>query len=184
MEAPSLNPEPLLSSDQLTQLETLCISLCQKEFDRLGPLSQREVADFLIRHGVTTNLYSLFVGLTLHGGVGTPGLIQGVFGTRGVSEFILNLSDRLSIMLAVEDFELLALANTLAHGITRTKVTTAKSQSLIPPQTLSNLRVGFEDTVMLLIDNFWLITLVLLYLFEGYKRFLPPGETMKPMPEG
>ena len=86
--------------------------------------------------------------------------------TPVLMDFILNLTDRTSIQLAMVDIDRLALISEVVLAVCYTKVNPVETnKSLLIKEVNDGLYINPEALTILLKENFWLLVLYLLTVF-------------------
>lgn len=142
-----------LDKDSLTAVSELIIESMDIEFSRvIGEKQQMIVFDFLHRLYLSTDLYSFFLPINL------VNLSHEIYESEVLRDFILNLSERVSIGLAYRDFNLTYLINSIVVATCRNKMNPrGNHKSLIPEQINQTIYVDQDHVRACLKDNFWLL---------------------------
>lgn len=172
-----------LTMDELVYVETAFRQSLNDELARLGAYNETllsQLVQFVALKGCELKIHTLL----------TPGsieiLTEEVFSDVNIRDFVLGLTDRIFLQLSVFDMEDNvdnALYQTLASILTRHQPVQAdswsngKSKSFCPPRVLDSLNENsFSYCVILLRNNAWLITLILIALYgnSAIQSFMTP----------
>lgn len=164
LKTPPLTPESprkgLLTFEGLNIMKELVIKIFDAELSRPRSLKEAEVLkSFFLSLYFEQRLYTLFIPRHL------IDLSESVFTESCVRDLVLNLTDRVSVLLAVEDFDLDAVAETITQGVCFNKTAVDDRYSLINSDLRMSFEVKYEDVKGYLVNNFWLTCLVILYMF-------------------
>lgn len=149
----TLGSTQVLDRDSLKMIQDLVVESMDIEFTRVvGEKHQMVVFDFLHRLHLTTNWYSFFLPINL------VNLSREIYESEVLRDFILNLSERVSLGLAFQEFNLTYLINSIVVATCRTKINPqGNHKSLIPEQINQTIYVNQDHVRACLKDNFWLL---------------------------
>lgn len=152
-----------ISFEQLEIAKEVVVAAFDREIQRItSGENETRIKTFFLQLYFEERLHTFFIPKNLQS------LAEGIFTDVNVRDFVLNFSDGVALMLAVSDFPVDRLINTIAYGMTLNKkpVETGKpSLCLIQENLRASIEVREENLVNLLEDNFWLVCLILLYQF-------------------
>lgn len=148
----------MISTSDFVHYGDLFRGLIASEYRRLPPENRVKVKGFLLEYIHETTLSGFFVAARI------SRLRERIFGDSVIQTFILGLTYRFSIMVATSDNEPTELVTTIMTGLNR--ALGEYSSSLIPEPIYRNLDIDKVETEKTLLNNFWLVTMVLVYLFD------------------
>lgn len=163
---PDDSNEKELSYDQLMQVVDIVIISVDVELSRLIVEKElTEALDYLIRLFLEKDYFSYF---SLQSSAKT---IEEIFERPVIRDYVLNLTERVSMTIAFDEIQQNALIKTVVRAVTRNKV--QSENTLIIKEVAESIYVNPEVLTILLKDNFWLIVLYLVSLYfyqsEAYK---------------
>lgn len=116
-------------------------------------------------------------------------IVEMVFNNISIRDFILNLTDKIAILLSVNEIDEELIIGTLVNGLCINKEktlinnTVSNSLSLIPEQLKQAIYLDGEELVNLFKSNYWLVVLVLVHIFfnetETFKESIKNNQSVK-----
>lgn len=97
-------------------------------------------------------------------------MTESIFVRESVRDFILSLTDQITIMLSVEDIKFDKLVNTILEGVYKNKKDS--KYSLIPRTVKDQLSIDKDELFNILDNNAWVVCIyVLLLVYTGTSTY-------------
>ena len=149
-----------LKSDEFDFMASIVVQAIDVEFARLVNASEREsVSVWLTDFYINTKLHTMFVERHI------AGVVENIFGDIPVRDYILTLTDRINILLTLDDLSRASIIETLVIGFTLSRYEGTASLSVMPLGIATAIKIDYDAAIMFLNDNAWYVTLILIFLF-------------------
>lgn len=160
-----------LSMDELSNIGSLVVNTYDDELNRRYMVMTESntighaIRIYLNTFIMTKRLYSLFVLSVL------KEIESEIFTNKDIRDFILNVTDRISIMLSVTDVDIDRLIESIVEGMARNRPADIdNSHSIVNHKVQAQIKIEPAALRDLLKDNFWLVCLVVYYLFGSTSK--------------
>lgn len=153
----------MLSADHLFDVTEAVVTSFDIEFSRTLDLNRRNVIFNKFNElYYQTNLFTFFTHVSL------VEFATNVFSSPVLRDFVLNLTERVSIIVSADEFQKLegnleGLTNTIAMAVCRNKF--KQQYTFIPSQIADTINTDSDTIVKVLKANFWIVVLYLLIVY-------------------
>lgn len=135
----------------------ICLNAELEKVKYLGEEKQLAIDTFIASTIFETKLHTLLTEQRMQS------LIDSVFSSSAITDFILCLTDQFAFFLESDDFENRHLVYNIANQLWQTGTSSEYTPERIRNSIATNH--SFESTVLNLLNNKWIITYVMIYMF-------------------
>lgn len=159
----------------ISEVESCCIKTINNEFVKFTNEDQQKIAAFCLKTSIYRKLHTLFTESEL------LSITEQVFTDLIVRDFVLDLTDKLSINLNLGKGSGYELEKHLSHSIGHYELRTDANPEkiLMPNRVIKNMCVFAEDIEDVLVNNRWLVTIALINLYFFDTNFFSEAEIIK-----
>lgn len=146
--------------DYVCKQFVVCLNAEQRKIKLFSESKQTKIDSFIAGVVHTTKLHTLLTEERMNS------LVESIFNDSDITEFMLCLTDQFVFFTHSNDFEDRHLAYNIANQLWQ-KPTQSHPTGYTPARIQSSLatRYNYEQTVENLLENKWIMTFVMLYMF-------------------
>jgi hypothetical protein len=155
----------MLNSAELVWVKDTFVNCLDTEIDRLILADKdKSVMEYLLEFYITERLYRMLLPADI------VKITNELFAHVDARDFILELTDRVSISMSIEDMAVQRLITTISHGLKNTHRVDGML-SIMPVPIGQSIAISKEvDLDSLLYDNLWIVTLVLVLMWFNFSK--------------